>query len=162
METTGVDSVYHSKYEQFRTLLSVIMRCPYLILCIQRELADRLLPCFNSPTHIPYSDINLHTGSAHPPKWGPDSSVAEVSSIQLEFRDLTHITGDRKYQDAVDRALEKLQADLAEAQSQLVPMFINAHTGRLHWGTITVGARSDSYYEYLLKQWLQSGKKEEK
>jgi mannosyl-oligosaccharide alpha-1,2-mannosidase len=25
-------------------------------------------------------------------------------------------------------------------------------------GTITFGARGDSYYEYLLKQWLQTGK----
>ena len=25
--------------------------------------------------------------------------------------------------------------------------------------TVTLGARGDSYYEYLLKQWLQTGKK---
>lgn len=40
----------------------------------------------------------------------------------------------------------------------LVPIFINAQTGqwRLH-STITLGARGDSYYEYLLKQWIQTG-----
>lgn len=27
--------------------------------------------------------------------------------------------------------------------------------------TITMGARGDSYYEYLLKQWIQSGKTSE-
>lgn len=44
----------------------------------------------------------------------------------------------------------------------LVPIFINAQTGefRSH-STITLGARGDSYYEYLLKQWIQMGKKEE-
>lgn len=42
----------------------------------------------------------------------------------------------------------------------LVPIFINADTGNFRTGgTITLGARGDSYYEYLLKQWLQSGKK---
>lgn len=41
----------------------------------------------------------------------------------------------------------------------LVPIFVNADTGQFRSGsTITLGARGDSYYEYLLKQWLQSGK----
>lgn len=44
----------------------------------------------------------------------------------------------------------------------LVPLYINAQTGQLRPGTLTFGARADSYYEYLLKQWLQSGKKESK
>ena len=42
----------------------------------------------------------------------------------------------------------------------LVPIFINANSGQFRSsGTITLGARGDSYYEYLLKQWVQSGKK---
>lgn len=41
----------------------------------------------------------------------------------------------------------------------LVPIFINANTGQFReYATITLGARGDSYYEYLLKQWLQTGK----
>jgi len=45
----------------------------------------------------------------------------------------------------------------------LVPIFINAQTGKLrNSATISVGARGDSYYEYLLKQWLQTGKTEER
>ena len=40
-------------------------------------------------------------------------------------------------------------------------MFINAESGQFHdSATITMGARGDSYYEYLLKQWVQSGKKD--
>lgn len=40
-------------------------------------------------------------------------------------------------------------------------MFINARTGQFNQGsTITLGARGDSYYEYLLKQWLLTGKKD--
>jgi endoplasmic reticulum Man9GlcNAc2 1,2-alpha-mannosidase len=43
----------------------------------------------------------------------------------------------------------------------LVPMYINANTGMFAAGaTITLGARGDSYYEYLLKQWLLTGKME--
>ena len=47
-------------------------------------------------------------------------------------------------------------------KDNLVPLFINAETGELRPGTLTMGARADTYYEYLLKQWIQSGKKEEK
>lgn len=44
----------------------------------------------------------------------------------------------------------------------LVPIFINANTGSFRSSaTITFGARGDSYYEYLLKQWVQTGKKKE-
>lgn len=40
----------------------------------------------------------------------------------------------------------------------LVPIWISADTGQFRQGTITLGARGDSYYEYLLKQWLQVGR----
>lgn len=41
----------------------------------------------------------------------------------------------------------------------LVPVFINPNTGKFHAGSeIKLGARGDSYYEYLLKQWIQTGK----
>ena len=63
----------------------------------QVDLGDRLLPAFDSRSNIPYSDVNLLTHFAHPPRWGPDSSVSEVSTVQLEFRDLTYTTGDPKY-----------------------------------------------------------------
>lgn len=46
-----------------------------------------------------------------------------------------------------------------EKKDGLVPIFINANSGMFRsYATITLGARGDSYYEYLLKQWLQTGK----
>uniref|UniRef100_A0A1B0EXD3 alpha-1,2-Mannosidase n=1 Tax=Phlebotomus papatasi TaxID=29031 RepID=A0A1B0EXD3_PHLPP len=53
------------------------------------DLGNRLLPCFESQSGIPYSDVNLATLRAHSPKWSPDSSTSEVTTIQLEFRDLS-------------------------------------------------------------------------
>lgn len=35
---------------------------------------------------------------AHSPKWSPDSSTAEVSTIQLEFRDLSRSTGSLNFE----------------------------------------------------------------
>ncbi|XP_019863037.1 PREDICTED: endoplasmic reticulum mannosyl-oligosaccharide 1,2-alpha-mannosidase-like [Amphimedon queenslandica] len=73
------------------------------------DLGDRLLHAFATSSHIPYSDVNLYTLKAHAPKWGPDSSVSEVTSIQLEFRDLSQLTGNKVYQETADRSLDKVQ-----------------------------------------------------
>ena len=68
-----------------------------LLYLSQKELGDRLLPCFNTKSKIPFSDVNLYTGKTHAPEWGPDSSVSEISTIQLEFRDLAMLTKKDKY-----------------------------------------------------------------
>ncbi|XP_022919358.1 endoplasmic reticulum mannosyl-oligosaccharide 1,2-alpha-mannosidase [Onthophagus taurus] len=121
------------------------------------NLGDRLLPCFETPSGVPYSDVNLHTMQAHPPRWSPDSSTAEVSTIQLEFRDLSRCTGDPKYEDAAAKVSVIIHG--LKKTDGLVPIFINPQSGEFRsYSTITLGARGDSYYEYLLKQWLQTGK----
>lgn len=56
------------------------------------------MPAFNTPSKIPYSDVNIGAGTAHPPRWTSDSTVAEVTSIQLEFRELSRLTQDPRYQ----------------------------------------------------------------
>lgn len=59
----------------------------------QMELGDHLLPCFSkSPSGIPYSDVNLASRIPHSPRWSPDSSTSEVTTVQLEFRDLSRST----------------------------------------------------------------------
>ncbi|KAK6195259.1 hypothetical protein SNE40_000727 [Patella caerulea] len=123
-----------------------------------KDLGDRLMPCFNTESKVPYSDVNLRTGKARSPNWGPDSSTSEVSTLLLEFCDLTHITGDPKYEDVATKVSQHLH--VLPKPNGLVPIFINAQTGNFRpSSTITLGARGDSYYEYLLKQWIQTGKK---
>ncbi|XP_033162240.1 endoplasmic reticulum mannosyl-oligosaccharide 1,2-alpha-mannosidase [Drosophila mauritiana] len=123
------------------------------------ELGNRLLPAFQSPSNIPYSDVNLGDLSAHSPKWSPDSSTSEVTTIQLEFRDLSRSTNISIYEQVAHRVNEKVH-DL-EKNHGLVPIFINANTGTFrNYATISLGARGDSYYEYLLKQWIQTGRRD--
>ncbi|XP_028353163.1 endoplasmic reticulum mannosyl-oligosaccharide 1,2-alpha-mannosidase-like [Physeter macrocephalus] len=62
------------------------------------DFGNRLMPAFQTPSKIPYSDVNIGTGVAHPPRWTSDSTVAEVTSIQLEFRELSRLTGVKKFQ----------------------------------------------------------------
>jgi mannosyl-oligosaccharide alpha-1,2-mannosidase len=121
------------------------------------ELGKRLMPSFDSPSKIPFSDVNLFSMQAHAPKWSPDSSTSEVTTIQLEFRDLSRVTNDLSFENAAAKVSEIIH-ELPKTDG-LVPIFINANTGTFRqFSTISLGARGDSYYEYLLKQWLQTGK----
>ncbi|MXQ97898.1 hypothetical protein E5288_WYG003973 [Bos mutus] len=133
------------------------------ILFLKKAVSDfgnRLMPAFRTPSKIPYSMVNIGTGVAHPPRWTSDSTVAEVTSIQLEFRELSRLTGDKKFQEAAEEVTRRVHA-LHGKLDGLVPMFINTNSGSFtHLGMFTLGARADSYYEYLLKQWIQGGKKE--
>jgi len=124
------------------------------------DLGDRLMYAFNQNSGVPYSDVNIGTHHAHKPKWGPDSSTSEVTTIQLEFRELSRLTGNPKYDNAVTKVMEHVKS--LPKQHGLVPIFINADTGKFKGNTITFGARGDSYYEYLLKQWLQTSKTDDR
>lgn len=60
---------------------------------LQKDIGDRLLPAFNSRSRVPFSDVNIGAGVAHGPNWAQDSTVSEVSSVQLEFRTLSRYIG---------------------------------------------------------------------
>uniref|UniRef100_UPI0037E9AB3E endoplasmic reticulum mannosyl-oligosaccharide 1,2-alpha-mannosidase n=1 Tax=Semicossyphus pulcher TaxID=241346 RepID=UPI0037E9AB3E len=126
-----------------------------------KDLGSRLMPAFKTPSKIPFSDVNIGKGTAHPPRWTSDSTLAEVTSIQLEFRELSRLTQDPQYQDVANEVM-RLVHKLPGKHDGLVPMFINTNSGQFtHKGLYTLGARADSYYEYLLKQWIQGGKVED-
>lgn len=73
------------------------------------------------------------------------------------MRALSRMTGDSRYENAAMRVSEHVHH--LPKTNGLVPIFINANTGQFRaFSTITLGARGDSYYEYLLKQWIQTGK----
>lgn len=125
------------------------------------DLGDKLMPAFKSPSGIPFSDVNLRTGKAHGPHWSSDSSLSEVTTIQLEFNDLSFCTKEEKFRDAAYLVSTKVH-NLPKQHKALVPMYINPRGGSFRsGGMLTLGARVDSYYEYLLKQWLQTGKKDD-
>ncbi|CAH2034680.1 unnamed protein product, partial [Iphiclides podalirius] len=122
-----------------------------------KDLGDRLMAAFSSPSGIPYSDVNLGTRAAHAPEWSHYSTTAEVTTVQLEFRELSRAADNPAYEDAAAAVSEKIHQ--LPKKHGLVPIFINPNSGHfLPHATITLGARGDSYYEYLLKQWLQTGK----
>lgn len=120
-----------------------------------KQLADLLLSAFtSSPTPIPFSDVVLRDHSAHPAPGG-QSSTSEVSTLQLEFNYLSTVSGDPKYGVEAMKVLEHLKT-LPKVEG-LVPIYISPHSGEFNGENIRLGSRGDSYYEYLIKVWLQQG-----
>ncbi|KAL8032264.1 hypothetical protein ABFX02_13G084500 [Erythranthe guttata] len=118
-----------------------------------KNLADRLIVAFtSSPTAIPFSDVVLRDRSAHS---APDglSSTAEASTLQLEFNYLSYLTGDPKYSVESMKVLEHMK-NMPKVKG-LVPIYINPRSGDFSGENIRLGSRGDSYYEYLIKVWLQ-------
>nr|XP_029501733.1 endoplasmic reticulum mannosyl-oligosaccharide 1,2-alpha-mannosidase-like [Oncorhynchus nerka] len=63
-----------------------------------KDIGLRLIPAFKTPSKIPFSDVNIGKCTAHTPRWMSDSTLAEVTSVQLEFRELRRLTDDPQYQ----------------------------------------------------------------
>lgn len=64
-----------------------------------------------------------------------------------------------KYKKAIDTIYNTLKK--VQTRDGLLPTFMNPVTGEAAHGDLSMGAMADSYYEYLLKMWIQSGKKDE-
>lgn len=123
------------------------------------DLANRLLPAFNSHSGIPFASINLRTqvGVRSHTDMGA-SSTAEVATLQLEFKYLSKLTGEPLYWQKVERVMAVLENNHPE--DGLVPIYIHPDTGKYQQSTIRLGSRGDSYYEYLIKQYLQTSSQE--
>ncbi|XP_051147921.1 mannosyl-oligosaccharide 1,2-alpha-mannosidase MNS1 [Andrographis paniculata] len=122
-----------------------------------KDIADRLLPAWDTPSGIPYNIINLSNRNPHNPGWtGGDSILADSGTEQLEFIALSQRTGDSKYQEKVENTI--LEFNKTFPPDGLLPIYINPHRGTTSYSTITFGAMGDSFYEYLLKTWIQGNK----
>lgn len=76
--------------------------------------------------------------------------------MSLEFNYLSDITGNPVFRQKIEKIVKVLQQ--TARPDGLYPNYLNPKTGR--WGQqhVSMGALGDSFYEYLLKAWLQSGK----
>merc|ERR550539_1658207 len=124
------------------------------------HVAEKLTPAFKSPTGIPFALINMRTGSAKNYGWasGGSSILSEFGTLHMEFAYLSDITGDPIYRKKVEK-IRRTVKDV-ERPKKLYPNYLNPKTGK--WGQqhTSMGALGDSFYEYLLKEWLRSGKRD--
>jgi len=123
-------------------------------LALAKDLADRLMPAFDSPTGMPYRFVNLRTGRTRDPLNNP----AEIGTLLLEWGTLARTTGDpvyyKKAMDAL-RAVYRRRSDIG-----LVATVIHVETGEWVDTRSHLSGRIDSYYEYLLKGWRMFGGRE--
>ncbi len=123
------------------------------LLRLADDLGTRLLPAFDSPTGLPYVYVNLRTGAVR----GTVSNPAEAALI-LEYGKLADLTGKARYR---ERAMQALRAVYARRSARdLVGERFDVESGQWTNTRSHIGARIDSYYEYLWKCWRLFGDRE--
>lgn len=122
------------------------------------DLALRMSAAFNTSSGIPWSDVNLGTGAAAGPAWSPLSSLSEAGTLALEWGTLDRMSGRDDFGQLAARAVDAIIG--LNATDGLPPFLLDPTTGAAaDSAPISLGARGDSYVEYLLKAWLASGKR---
>lgn len=124
-----------------------------------KELADKMMPVFDTHSGIPWGRVNLMTGQVANQGWSPKASIlSEVGTIQLEYFALSRHTHDTIYRQKAQNVIDVLEG-MNTAIPGLLPIFLTTNTApAFTTGRITMGGCGDSYYEYLLKMWLLTGK----
>ncbi|KAI6101362.1 glycoside hydrolase family 47 protein [Pisolithus sp. B1] len=115
------------------------------------DLGKALLPVFNTTSGLPMYAVNTATGATRK-GWNVDAFWAEVTSCQLEYKYLAHLTGRKDYFDRVDHIINIMHN--MSATTDLYPTQWSVKEGKPTNKKISVGAAADSGYEYLLKQYL--------
>ncbi|ULU09145.1 hypothetical protein L3Y34_013923 [Caenorhabditis briggsae] len=126
------------------------------------DVATLLLPAFETPSGIPYSLIDLQTGRVKTYSWASGKAIlSEYGSIQLEFDYLSNLTGNPIFAQKSNKIRDVLTA--MEKPEGLYPIYISMDNPP-RWGQhlFSMGAMADSWYEYLLKQWIATGKTDQR
>lgn len=118
-----------------------------VLLAKARDLADRLLPAFDTPTGMPWRFINLRTGARRESALSP----AEIGTFLPEWGTLSRLTGDPRYGEATRKAAVAVFE--RRSKLDLLATKIDVLTGKWKSKTATVGSLGDSYYEYLWDSW---------
>jgi len=116
-------------------------------LSLAKDLAERLLPAFNTVTGMPCRYVNLQSGALRDSINNP----AEIGTLMLEFGKLSMLTGDKKYYALAKKAM--MEVYKRRSKIGLVGLQIDVINGNWTNTESAIGAYIDSYYEYLFKSW---------
>ena len=112
------------------------------------DLADRLLGAFDTNSGVPMASVNLQTLKGIPSHDdGGASSTAEAASLQLEFKYLAMLMGEKTYWEKVEKVMKVIDDNGMEGG--LLPIFIYPGDGTFRGRNIRLGSRGDSYYGTL-------------
>lgn len=116
------------------------------------ELAQLLMPAFDTPTGVPVGRIKFDQPSYKSASGGV--ILAEAASMLLEMTRLWQVTGNRTYFDRVQRTsdwLDRNMTNTPERLGALLPTSIFPERGTMY-GWYTWGGMADSAFEYLIKE----------
>lgn len=151
-DVDGEVSVFETEIRLVGGLLSAHLACgDPVLLAKAKDLADRLLPAFDTQTGMPYRYINLKTGAVR----DPTSNPAEVGTHIAELGTLSRLTGDPKYVDAAKRALVAMYD--RRSKIGLLADKIDVRTGQWLSRRASIAPPCDSYYEYCWDGWQLFG-----
>lgn len=127
------------------------------------DLATRLKPAFESNRlGLPEREVDFMTGEVYSDVDNNNLiSLAELATVQLEFKFLAHATGDPQWWTIAERPIDVVRkASFTSNSDGLMPIFFNPEQGMPQMSEIRLGSRGDSYYEYLIKQFVQTNRTE--
>jgi hypothetical protein len=117
------------------------------------DLADRLIGAYDSNSGIPFATVNLQTTKGVPSYVeGGASSTAEAGTLQLEMKYLSELTGNDIYWRKSEKVIQVLDDNGME--DGLLPIYVNADTGKFTTSEIRLGSRGDSYYGMFYATYL--------
>ncbi|KAI9333123.1 glycoside hydrolase [Obelidium mucronatum] len=121
------------------------------------ELADLIMPAFDTANGIPLNFLNLSSGVSYDYNGGFNGvGLAAAGTLQLEFQYLSDVTGDPKYQNAALYVYEQMQS-MKQNVPGLFPDWLDTVSLNAPGWSFQIGGMADSYYEYLLKVWMATG-----
>ncbi|KAJ1285637.1 hypothetical protein BS78_03G293300 [Paspalum vaginatum] len=126
------------------------------LLHLAADLAQRLLPAFDTPTGIPFGSVNL--------MYGVDENESEITStagggtLTLEFGILSRLTNNIVFEQVTKNSVRGIWS--RRSKLNLVGAHINVFSGEWTQKDAGIGTSIDSFYEYLLKAYLLFGDEE--
>jgi mannosyl-oligosaccharide alpha-1,2-mannosidase len=128
-----------------------------------QELMDLLVPAFVPSEGVFYTYFNPQSKAKGFASWTRyNALIADIGSLQLETRYLSDVTGDPKYAALGEAFYEILQREGPYQDTGLFPVHFDTTLGKfVNESVFSIGAYGDSFYEYLLKVFIYSGKRDE-
>lgn len=119
-------------------------------------LADRLSFAFNTPSGIPYNNLEFPTNSS----FDSVNGVATIGTLILEWTRLSDITGNPKYANLASKAesylLNPKPVEVGEPFPGMLGTRLDIRSGLFLDSEGGWSGGTDSFYEYLLKMWIYS------
>ncbi|KAF9972269.1 hypothetical protein BGZ73_004654, partial [Actinomortierella ambigua] len=113
------------------------------------ELGNIMLNAFKT-SDFPASRVTVD--AQHQPS-SSSYVLAEVGTIQLEFTRLSALTGNPIYENKALKVIDILSGQNSQIKG-ILPEFVNPGSKHYSQYSAHVAGMTDSYYEYLLKEWI--------